>query len=297
MPVTDRPFLDDDYLRTRELLAGFERRGGPLTWWGLDRLDALCFPGYWEAAEAFHAWERDGRLVGVVHPENGADEAFLELHPEDGELAGPMLAWAEGRHRSAVARGEPIGPLGTTAPAADLAGAAILAARGWRDEGPVEVLRSRSLDVPDPPAPLPAGHAVRLADPADPADLDAVAAVTNAVFAVSFSGATIALEHRFPSPRESVVVVAPDGTVASWCGVTVEPSVGIGWFEPVGTHPDHRRRGLAAAAMTFGLERMRERGARTARVGTGAAMEANRLYVALGFAEVQVYHRWRWSPG
>ena len=158
------------------------------------------------------------------------------------------------------------------------------------------MLRSRSLDVRGPPAPLPAGHAVRLADPAEPADLDAAAAATNAVFAVSFSGRTIALEHRFPSARESVVVVAPDGTVASWCGVTVEPSVGIGWFEPVGTRPDHRRRGLAVAAMAFGLGRMRERGALVARVGTGAANEANRLHVALSFAEVHVHHRWRWSP-
>jgi GNAT superfamily N-acetyltransferase len=303
MTITDRAFGPGDYELTRELVMACERLGGPTTWWGLDRLDSLCAPGFWEAAvsrprpsaDTFHVWEDDGRLVGVVHPESGEDEAFLELRPDCTDLADRMLEWAEGRHLAAAraAGAGPIRPLATTSNAADSVRAAILARRGWEDLGPAEVVRTRSLAVPCSPARLPDGYSVRLADPEDSAELDAVAALTNIVFGVQFSRATIMIEHRFASPRETVAVFGPDGSVASWCGITVEPAIGVGWFEPVGTHPDHRRLGLAAAAMTHGMERMRERGARLARVGTGVAMAANRLYVTLGFDDVQVYHSWR----
>jgi mycothiol synthase len=302
MTIIDRAFGPGDYELTRQLVMECERLGGPTNWWGLDRLDSLCAPGFWEAAlsrprpssETFHVWQDGGQLVGVVHPESSDDEALLELRPDCAELADRMLEWAETRQRAyATATRAATPPLTTTSNAADAARSAILARRGWQDLGPAEVVRTRPLDEPCRPAALPEGYSVRRADPAVPAELDAVAALTNLVFGVQFSGATIGIEHRFLSPRETVVVLAADGSVASWCGVTVEPAIGVGWFEPVGTHPNHRRLGLAAAAMTLGMERMRERGARLARVSTGVAMEANRLYVNLGFEDVQVFNTWR----
>lgn len=49
-------------------------------------------------------------------------------------------------------------------------------------------------------------------------------------------------------------------------------------FEPVGTQPAHRRKGLATAVMTHALHRMRSRGMRRAVVNTGDTMQANHLY-------------------
>ena len=55
-----------------------------------------------------------------------------------------------------------------------------------------------------------------------------------------------------------------------------------GLFEPVGTHPDHQRRGLATAVCLDALRALRDAGARTAQVGyvTNAAHAA---YRAIGF--------------
>lgn len=64
-------------------------------------------------------------------------------------------------------------------------------------------------------------------------------------------------------------------------------------YEPVCTHPAHRRRGLARALMIEGLHRLAARGARTVTVETGNAVPANGLYDAMGFTESAVGHLWR----
>jgi ribosomal protein S18 acetylase RimI-like enzyme len=57
-------------------------------------------------------------------------------------------------------------------------------------------------------------------------------------------------------------------------------------FEPVGTHPEHRRRGLASAVCRFALRRLRDEGAQTVVVYAGGRDEdapARDLYESLGF--------------
>lgn len=93
-----------------------------------------------------------------------------------------------------------------------------------------------------------------------------------------------------------LAAVTDDGTFASFCGVWTSPEIGVGQFEPVGTHPDHRRRGLAAAVMAQGLAWMRARGLRSAFVGTGTRNPSNFLYASLGFRVAELYHQWEWSP-
>jgi ribosomal protein S18 acetylase RimI-like enzyme len=64
-------------------------------------------------------------------------------------------------------------------------------------------------------------------------------------------------------------------------------------FEPVCTHPDHRRRGLALALMHEGLHRLRAMGAREVTVDTGSMEAANRLYDSVGFTERYKGYYWR----
>jgi GNAT superfamily N-acetyltransferase len=66
----------------------------------------------------------------------------------------------------------------------------------------------------------------------------------------------------------------------------------MGWFEPVATHPAHHRRGLATAAMSEGLRRLRALGATRAYVGSGYGAPANRLYESLGFTAYEIWHHW-----
>lgn len=63
-----------------------------------------------------------------------------------------------------------------------------------------------------------------------------------------------------------LVIVAPDGTLAAGCLCWLDARNQVGLFEPVGTRPVYRRRGLASALIAEGLWRLAARGATAALV-------------------------------
>jgi GNAT superfamily N-acetyltransferase len=95
-----------------------------------------------------------------------------------------------------------------------------------------------------------------------------------------------------PTWREDWVAVSPEGHLAATCAIWYEPLVRAGWFEPVGTHPDFRRRGLASSLMAAALRRLWQMGACRRYVDTGYGMDANRLYARMGFTQVAIADRW-----
>ena len=90
-----------------------------------------------------------------------------------------------------------------------------------------------------------------------------------------------------------LVAVAPDGSFAAHVGMTYDEANRRGLYEPVCTHPDHRRHGLAQALMFEGMHRIKALGARQLTVETGDALAANRLYESLGFTEAYQAYPWR----
>lgn len=95
--------------------------------------------------------------------------------------------------------------------------------------------------------------------------------------------------------RESLdcVVEAPDGRFAAYCLCWPDDENRVGEFEPVGTRPEFRRRGLGAAVCTFALRRLYEEGGRQAIVYC-ATEPACELYQSIGFrihASVVYYSR------
>ena len=88
-------------------------------------------------------------------------------------------------------------------------------------------------------------------------------------------------------PRLDLVAVAPDGTFGAYCICWFDPTSLIGLYEPVGTRPTHRRKGLGRTVMLEGLRRLRALGARSAFV---TALHGNRaaasLYESVGFRTV-----------
>ena len=84
------------------------------------------------------------------------------------------------------------------------------------------------------------------------------------------------------------VVEAPDGTFAASVLCWYDEDNRVGEFEPVGTHPAYRRRGLGAAVCSYALARLHEVGARKAIVYTGgreADGPARTLYESIGFRQ------------
>jgi len=84
-----------------------------------------------------------------------------------------------------------------------------------------------------------------------------------------------------------LVAVAPSGEFAAFCVGWLDEENQLGYFEPVGTHPNFRRRGLAVAVLREGLCRMQVRGLLTASVCVESDNPpAQKLYEALGFRKI-----------
>ncbi len=81
------------------------------------------------------------------------------------------------------------------------------------------------------------------------------------------------------------VVEAPDGSLVAYCLAWLDEANGVGELEPVGTHPDYRRRGLASAVCRFALHRLQEEGATRAVVYSIAGTEATALYESIGLRQ------------
>jgi ribosomal protein S18 acetylase RimI-like enzyme len=84
--------------------------------------------------------------------------------------------------------------------------------------------------------------------------------------------------------EHDIVAVAPDGTIASFAIYWRDDELSLAQFEPVGTHPDFQRRGLARAVLQESLARLAAAGIERARVMTGGSNETARsLYLETGF--------------
>jgi ribosomal protein S18 acetylase RimI-like enzyme len=77
-------------------------------------------------------------------------------------------------------------------------------------------------------------------------------------------------------PALDLVAVGPDGTLAAYvlCRISAEENAltgrSLGYTDPVATHPDYQRLGLAKALLLVGCKKLRERGVETVALGTGS---------------------------
>jgi ribosomal protein S18 acetylase RimI-like enzyme len=160
----------------------------------------------------------------------------------------------------------------------------------------------RAADGPAPGAAatptLPRGYRIR--GLAGPGEIEARVAVHRAAFpasrlsAAKYERLLDLPHHRF---EDDLVVEAPDGSFAAFALTWWDPIGRVGEFEPIGTHPDHRRRGLARALLWTGIDRFVARGAGAIEVfSDGADAPAEALYPAVGFARRTIHRRYAHLP-
>jgi ribosomal protein S18 acetylase RimI-like enzyme len=146
-------------------------------------------------------------------------------------------------------------------------------------------VRELDRDVPEPA--LPAGFSIRTVGGGD--DFRKRVEVHRAVWAPSrvteavYRRVTQAWPYRADL---DCVVEAPDGTFAAYVLCWYDDANRVGELEPVGSHPDYRRRGLGAAVCSYALQRLRELGGRQAIVYAGGREQdapARALYESIGF--------------
>ncbi len=90
--------------------------------------------------------------------------------------------------------------------------------------------------------------------------------------------------HPGYDPTLDLVAANPEDEFGSYCICWLVPASKTGLFEPVGTAPDHRRKGLGRAVMLEGMRRLQDFGAEDALITyVGGNEAAARLYESVGF--------------
>lgn len=268
---------------------------GELAWtWGKDHAQqgATWRRRLWFAGDGLAAWgwarlpHRIRRGDGSVKDVTAAYLAH-QVHPAHPHLLDEVIDWyddtAAGLDRTVLPG------------AADRSALARWAAHGYRpdpaalgDTGSWTQLNERSLaDVAEPA--LPAGHRFRTAAEAGPqaaVEAHLAAWAPSAYCAQSYEGVRRTAGYR---PDLHLLVEAPDGTMAASAIMWLDEANRTVEFEPVGTHPGHRRRGLARALLLHGMRLARAAGAGHATVaclGAPGHPAARALYYGAGFREL-----------
>ena len=227
----------------------------------------------------FRIWEDNGEPVAWAWIRRPADLGH-EIHPRHrgGALHEELLDWFETEAHEDELR---VSSLTT-----DQERLAFVRSRGYDIEPTARAFayHLRELgEIPDPV--LPDGYRLRTVEPADleaRVELHRVVWAPSRVTIESFVNVQAAWPYRADL---DCVVEAPDGSLVAYCLAWLDDANGVGELEPVGTHPDYRRRGLASAVCLFALHRLREEGATRAIVYSIAGSEATALYESIGLRQ------------
>jgi len=98
---------------------------------------------------------------------------------------------------------------------------------------------------------------------------------------------------KMPSYNEKlhIVAIAPDKSFAAFCILWYNIENQYAIFEPVGTHSNHRKKGLGKAVLLEALKRVKELGGVTGMVNSYGE-PAHSLYESVGFTEYTPYNGW-----
>ncbi len=299
--IVSRPVQPEDYWLIHRLLVettpitpvGFN---GDIRRWEGKRFYDQRPAGNPEWLKDSQLWQRaDGRLAGVVHPDSPGYPALF-VHPDYRHLEPELVAWAEEQLTEPSKDGRR--QVQFYVYDYDAWRQRLLADRGYEKQaagGAIRRLRFGQQPLARPS--LAEGYGLRTTNPKDAADAQQIADLLNAAFGRDFHNAAeyqnfTRLAPSF-QPDLDLVAVASGGDFAAYVGIPYDRANQIGIFEPVCTHPNHRRLGLARALMEEGLLRLRMLGARYAMVDTGDMVPANQLYTAMGFSEIYRGAYWK----
>jgi ribosomal protein S18 acetylase RimI-like enzyme len=168
---------------------------------------------------------------------------------------------------------------------------ALLERNGFERQAMRSLRMVRSLEEPIPMPQVPAGFSIRQVV----GEQEATALVE--LHRAAFSSENMTVEERLAMMRVpeydselDLLAVAPDGRLAAYCMCSINKEENKcsgrneGYADPIATHPDFQRQGLAKALLLTGLRKLKERGVETAVLGTSSENVAmQRAAQAVGF--------------
>jgi GNAT superfamily N-acetyltransferase len=292
---TIRPFGQEaDLAKVTRLIQAAWRDYGPHTHYHIGDL-------YWrrrspDYEETLFLWEdAAGELAAFAEldPHEGLD---WQAHPRyaSSDLLTQLLAWAEEQCRASKSAGRALPPQ-TWAAETEADWIALLEQKGYIRKpdhicvhlGPIP----DDLALPS----LPSGYQVRHLRGAEEiaARVAGHRAAWESAYMVEEKYRRVMAQPGY-RPELDLVIEAPDGTFAACANVWLDEANRVGQFEPVATHPAHRRLGLGQALVTFGLRQLRAVGAERAFVCSWHETPvATRLYERCGLPVIRRDYQYR----
>lgn len=238
--------------------------------------------GIWETAE--------GEIVGVANSENPDENVFLQVHPNYRGLTSRMLDWAE----SALAKvSEDKGRLIAVWVAdSDRYLQETLKSRGYQPSESCEYLNVAELDRATGKVDLPEGYSIHSFQEG----VDLAKRCECAAKAFSSTGLPLNVYNKLQQapmyrPELDILTKYLGEEVTSFCTVWYDQRTNVGYFEPVGTHPGHQRKGLGRAVLLEGLQRLQKMRASRAYVGAWED-ERRSFYESSGFVMYDALRPW-----
>jgi mycothiol synthase len=237
--------------------------------------------------ENIRLWERDHQLFGFAWFDT-PNSVNLQIDPAlsgQGQLEAEMLEWAAERARACQQGSQEPPTLSTWCMADDQWRDAFLAERGFARDSYEMLHFHYDLMGPIPDAPPPSQMVIRSVrgeqEYQERVDTHREVWQSSKVTLEAYRRLRAAPIYR---PDLDLVAALPDGNFASYCICWLDAANQIGEFEPVGTRPAFRGRGIGKAVIAEGLRRLRDAGARTAIVYTPRHNQpGQQLYLSAGF--------------
>jgi mycothiol synthase len=303
---------EDDYWRIRNFLREvFLLNDRRMLNWPVARLDYWRWHGIMNLADGsletgVYMWETpEGQIMAVLNRE-GAGQTFLQIHPafKTVELEEEMITLAEVQLRAPSRRGDQV--LWVWSDAGDTQRQGILERRGFAhiiDADEHQWRRNLEITIPDNP--VREGYAIR--------PLGNVSQFPSRCWASwrafhsdepneKYDGDWSWYHNIQAAPlyrRDlDLVTIAPNGEVAAFTTIWYDDVTRCGYFEPVGTMPEHQRCGLARSLLCEGMRRLNRLGA-TQVMTIGGEPPANALYQSVLGPVFDLYQPWekRWVEG
>jgi len=228
-------------------------------------------------------FDKADQLLGFAIIDLSYNNMWVEVAASapDELLLPAMIGWGLERLRQPHVVTHNAGVLQTSCRADHTQRIAQLQALGFVQQDWYAVQMTRPLDEPIPTPQPPPGFTIRHVLGEEEA------AAMAALHRAAFSTTAMTTENRLavmrvPEYDQTLdwVAVAPDGTLAAYVmgSISAEENAlaGIqrGYTDPVATHPDYQRRGLAQALLLTGLQILKARGMTEAVLGTNSRNQA-----------------------
>jgi mycothiol synthase len=233
-------------------------------------------------------WETlDGQIAAVLNRE-GAGQVFLQIHPafKNEGLEEEMIVLAEARLRTISKRGGSILWIWTAA--GDTQRQGILERRGFIHIAEADEHQwLRDLELPIPDNPVKDGYKIRSLG--NISELPSRSWASWRAFHPEEPDENYGGDWKWYlniqaaplyQPDFDLVAIAPSGEVAAFTTIWYDEATRCGYFEPVGTRPEHQRCGLARSLLSEGMGRLKKLGA-TQVMTIGGEAPANGLYQAV----------------